>query len=109
MKAKVLHITFFILFIILSIRSNAQDAAPIAKHKPPKTIWDIPHKTAWEKWMWIHRTAVFYITKERKVSYDTNYVKSYYKRFVITIPVSTRFLQFTLIDGKTGSKLTFSP
>ena len=109
MKTKVLHITFIILCIIFSTRSNAQDAVTISKHKPPKTIWDIPHKTNWEKWMWIHRTAVFYITKERKVSYDTNYVKSYYKRFVITIPVSTHFLQFSLIDGKTGSKLIFDP
>ena len=95
--------------IISSINSNAQDSSSVTKRTPVKTIWDIPHKTAWEKWMWIHRSVAFQITKERPINYDTTYIKSYYKRLVVTFPVSSRFLQFSLIDLKSGSKLNFAP
>ncbi|HEX8515529.1 MAG TPA: DUF4421 family protein [Bacteroidia bacterium] len=72
-------------------------------------IKDIPHKTFFEKWMWPHRSAALIITRERAVNYDTAYIHNYYKRVVITLPVSTRFLKFSLRDRKSGNKLTFSP
>ncbi len=95
--------------IISSINSNAQNPSSKTKHTHVKTIEDIPHKTIWQKWMWIHRSATFKITKERPVNYDTAYIKSYYKRLVITMPISTRFLNFSLIDLKSGNKLNFAP
>jgi hypothetical protein len=100
---------FFSLLIISSMQMIAQDSTLAIKKDSAKTIWDIPHKTGWEKWMWIHRSVAFEITKERKVNYDTAFIKSFYKRLVITLPVSTRFLQFSLIDSKNGKKLTFAP
>lgn len=81
----------------------------IAQEPKGKTIWDIPHKTSWQKRMWIHRSIAFEITKERAIDYDTTYIKSYYKRLVIALPISTRLLKFSLIDMKTGNKLTFAP
>jgi hypothetical protein len=95
--------------IISSLMSNAQKPSTTTGHAPPKTIWDIPHKTLWQKWMWIHRTVTFEITKVRPVNYDTAYYKSYSKRLVVTLPVSTRLLQFSLIDSKSGNKLIFAP
>ncbi|MBA3705432.1 MAG: DUF4421 family protein [Bacteroidetes bacterium] len=105
MKIKVLLIVFFLL-IISSVKIVAQNPP---KKVSPEKISDIPHKTLWEKWMWGHRSAVFVLIKERPINYDTAYIKSYYKRLVLTLPVSTRFLQFSLIDVKTGNRLTFVP
>lgn len=59
--------------------------------------------------MWPHRTMAYRITKDRAVNYDTAYIKSNYKRLVVTVPLSTKFLQFTLTDSKSGNKLTFAP
>jgi len=109
MQTKVLLIPIILLMIISSKDSIAQDSPSITKNSPVKTIWDIPHKTVWQKCMWVHRSIAFGITKERPVKYDTAYIKSYYKRLVITLPISTRFLKFSLIDLKSGSKLTFVP
>jgi hypothetical protein len=95
--------------IISSVNCNAQESPSKKKHTHVKTISDIPHKTTWQKWMWIHRSMAFKITKEHPVNYDTAYIKSYYKRLVITIPISTRFLDFSLIDQKNRKKLTFAP
>lgn len=95
--------------IVSSLNCYSQESSPVTKKTFVKTIRDIPHKTAWEKWMWIHRSAVFVITKERPINYDTAYIKSYYKRLVVTIPVSLRFLKFSLFDLKSGNKLTFVP
>ncbi|OFX20924.1 MAG: hypothetical protein A2033_19630 [Bacteroidetes bacterium GWA2_31_9] len=81
----------------------------VAQKTKVNTIWDIPHKTAWQKWMWIHRSIAFAITKERVIVFDTTYIKSYNKQLVITLPVSSRVLKFSLIDTKTGNRLTFSP
>ena len=109
MQAKI-FITILILFGAISFKNSvAQEPASKTKHVSVKTIWDIPHKTLWQKWMWIHRTVVFEITKQRPVNYDTAYIKSYSKRLVITLPVSTRFLKFSLLDSKSGNKLTFVP
>ncbi len=92
-----------------SLNSPAQNTTTEKKNINIKSIRDIPHETAWEKWMWIHRSIALGITRERDINYDTAYIKSYYKRLVITIPISTRFLKFSLIDFKSGNKLTFSP
>ncbi|MCW3072542.1 MAG: hypothetical protein JWO44_2432 [Bacteroidetes bacterium] len=74
-----------------------------------KTIWDIPHKTLSEKWMFPHRAAVFQIIKERKKTYDTTYIKSYSKRFILTLPVTTRLMHFDLVDWKTNKRLQYTP
>jgi hypothetical protein len=99
---------FLLLLSIIHLYSNAQDVSDIT-HRKIKTIADIPHKTLHEKWMWPHRSFAFIATKERKINYDTTYIRSYYKRLVVTLPVSTRFLRFTLMDQKTGNKLIFNP
>lgn len=95
-----------ILFFFIYVYCNAQDTIKIETIKSAK---DIPHKTLWQKWMWIHRTVAFNIIKERPVFFDTTYIKSYKKSFVVTLPMSTRFLYFSLIDGKTKNHLDFSP
>lgn len=98
------------LYIVFSATiSKAQDAPAQKRSASVKTIWDIPHKTLSEKWMWPHRSIAFKITKERKVRHDTAYIKSYYKRFVITLPISNRFLSFSLLDLESGNKLNFTP
>lgn len=109
MKTKVLLFLCFLLMIISSLKSNAQNPRPPKKKPTVETIWDIPHKTIWQKWMWPHRSAAFEITKERIINYDTAYIKSYHKKLVIALPISTRFLKFSLNDLKSGNKLTFSP
>jgi len=73
------------------------------------TIMKIPHKTLYEKIMWIHRTATFIITKERKITYDTTYIKAYPKRFTVTMPVSGRLMYFDLIDWKNNERLNYIP
>jgi hypothetical protein len=83
---------------------------PSAKEKTPvASIRDIPHETNFEKWMWIHRCFAFFITKDRPVNYDTAYIKTHYKRIVVTLPVSTRFLRFSIKDLKSGSRLRYAP
>ncbi|MCW3086141.1 MAG: hypothetical protein JWP12_3507 [Bacteroidetes bacterium] len=77
--------------------------------QPQPTIWDIPHHTAWEKLMWIHRTVTFIVIKDRKPLVDTAYVKLYPKRFTVTVPVSARLMYFNLIDWQTNRRLQFSP
>lgn len=74
-----------------------------------KNIFDIPHKNLWEKWMWIHRAVVYEIIKERKVVYDTTYIKSYSKRLTVTIPVSARVMHFDFIDPSTNNRLQYTP
>ena len=96
--------------IISSINGNAQNPKTITTKKTTvKTIRDIPHKTPWEKWMWIHRSIAFTITKERPVNYDTAYIKSYKKRLVVTLPISNRYLKFNLTDLESGNQLIFAP
>ena len=102
------------LFIFLSItiftfKSSAQDTLEKQTHNSVKNIWSIPHKTLWQIWMWPHRSVVYEITKTRFVNYDTSYIQFYDKQLVITLPVSTRFLKFSLTDLKSGNKLVFSP
>ncbi len=90
------------------MKGKAQELV-IKKSAGVKTIWDIPHKTLFEKWMWPHRSLAFKLTKERKVNYDTAYIKSYYKKLVVTLPISNRFLKFALLDLESGNKLNFAP
>jgi len=75
---------FLLWMIIFSLNSSAQDTSLVKKHKPVKTIWDIPHKTLWQKWMWIHRSVVFEITRPRPVKCDTNYIKFYRIKYKLT-------------------------
>ncbi|MGD0709627.1 MAG: DUF4421 family protein [Bacteroidales bacterium] len=109
MKTKAFLIVYFLLMSLATINSNAQDASSTPKNTSVKTIWDIPHKTLSQKWMWMPRSTAFIITKERTVNYDTDYIKSYYKRLVITLPISTRLLKFSLMDLNSGNKLIFVP
>ena len=102
-------IIFFLWITISSVSIIAQDTSSLTKHPPIKTIWAIPHKTLWQKWMWPHRSMVFEITKSRPINYDTTYIKFYNKELVITLPISTRFLKFSFTDAKTGHKLIFAP
>lgn len=103
-----LRIRSSVYFLLLSAGIFAQEQ-PDKKYSEVKSIWDIPHRTLWQKWMWPHRTAAYIVTKPRPVDYDTAYVKSYRKRFVATLPVSTRFLKFSLRDPESGSRLVFAP
>lgn len=108
LKPKLLPVCFLLHFLSTSL--IAQQSPDSVKIIPPvKSVWEIPHHTLWQIWMWPHRSAAFIITKERAVNYDTTYIKSYYKRLIITLPVSTRFLRFNLVDLKTGSRLNFAP
>lgn len=92
------------MLLIASFPSTSQEQS-----KGVKKPRDIPHSTLREKWMWPHRTFALISLRERPVNYDTAYVKSFYKRFVITIPVSARFLKFTIFDQRTGRQLTYVP
>jgi len=96
----------FLIFNFSFLISFAQDTIKIEIIKSAK---DIPHKTLWQKWMWIHRTIAFNIIKERPVFFDTTYIKTYKKSFVVAFPLSTRYLAFSLIDGKTKNQLDYSP
>ena len=104
-----LLIIFLALMILSSTTAIAQDSISITKNISIKNVANIPHETTWQKWIWIHRYVALKITKERPVNYDTAYIKSFYKRIVITLPASTRFLKFNIIDLKSGSKLIFAP
>ena len=66
----------------------------------------IPHKTLHDKWMWPHRTITRIITKERKPFFDTSYIRSFRKYIIITIPLSTRFLNFQITDWKSAKHPT---
>ena len=103
-------LAFIILIPIISVlKSNAQGSISIAEHSSAKKIWDIPHKTAKQKLMWLPRSFAFEITKEHVINYDTAYIQSYHKRLVISLPISTQFLKFSLIDFKSVNKLIFVP
>jgi len=69
----------------------------------------IPYRTLKEKWMWIHRTIARAITKERPVFFDTSYIKTYKKQLVMTLPISTRWLNFGLHDNLSKQTLRFQP
>jgi len=109
MKKRIFPALCILCMALITMNSFAQDTPPKKRSASVKKIWDIPHETLWEKWMWPHRSATFIITKERPIDYDTAYIKSYKKRLGVTVPLSTRFLTFTLQDGKGGSSLLFSP
>ena len=64
MKTKFFLSIYTISLVFLFFNSNAQDSSLVKKSASVKTIWDIPHKTLWQKWMWIHRSFAFQITKE---------------------------------------------
>jgi hypothetical protein len=96
------------LFILL-LSSSTGHAQDTIKQNTIHSIFDIPHETLWQKWMWIHRSIAFMIIKERKPYFDTAYVKTYKKSVSITIPISSRFLRFNVIDWASGNTLKYSP
>lgn len=100
--------TNFIIIISLLFLALSSGQS-LAQTTQRKKIRDIPHETLQQKWMWPHRSFVLIATRERPVNYDTTYIRSYYKRIVITLPVSFRFLKFSLIDQASGNKLVFVP
>ena len=108
-KMKFLVTVIMLVVNITSLRIYSQDSSKPKRSSTVKTIYDIPHKTVFEKLMWIHRCVAFKVTKDRVINYDTNYIRSYYKRLVVTVPISNRFLQFSLLDTKSGNKLEFAP
>ena len=106
---KKIFLFIFLSIMIFSFKSNAQDTLEKQTHNSVKNIWHIPHKTLWQIWMWPHRSVVYEITRTRPVNYDTSYIQFYDKQLVVTLPVSTRFLKFSLTDVKSGNKLVFAP
>jgi hypothetical protein len=109
MRTRILPSLIFFSFFSFYSSIQSQNNETPKKSKSVHTLRDIPHKTPFEKWMWIHRCAAFIVTKERPMNYDTTYIKSYYKRLVITLPISTRFLRFSLVDFNSGNRLNFTP
>jgi len=99
-------VTLFLLLFLLFFSAQAQDTI---KQNTIKSIFDIPHETPWQKWMWIHRSVAFMITKPRRPYFDTAYVKTYKKSVSITLPVSSRFLRFNLVDRASGNNLNYAP
>jgi hypothetical protein len=97
---------FLSSLLFLSFHSFSQDTI---KQSSIHSIFDIPHQTLWQKWMWIHRSVTFMIIKEREPYFDTAYVKTYKKSVAITIPVSSRFLKFNLVDWASGNLLKYAP
>jgi len=81
------------LILLCRYELPAQDSLP-----------PIPHKTAHDKWMWPHRTITRMITKERVVFFDTTYIRSFKKHIILTIPLSTRFLNFQITDWRTPGR-----
>ncbi|MCW3103758.1 MAG: hypothetical protein JWO09_2198 [Bacteroidetes bacterium] len=100
-------ITIKLITALLFLFFTQQSAGQSAPTK--KGVFDIPHKTPHELWMWPHRATVFTIIKERKKAYDTTYIKSYSKRFIITMPITTRLMHFDLVDWKAGKRLQYTP
>lgn len=97
-----------IIFLSLFMHYNMQSQDTI-KQNTIHSIFDIPHKTVWQKWMWIHRSVAYMITKDRNPYFDTAFVKTYKKSVSITIPVSSRFLRFNLIDWTSKNNLMYAP
>jgi hypothetical protein len=102
---RILVLVVWCFFFSINIAS-AQDTI---KMETIHSIWDIPHKTAKQKWMWIHRAVAYVMVKDRPPFYDTTYSKSYKKQLVVTLPLSTRFMKFELRDWATGNRLQYSP
>lgn len=98
-----------ILISILIVTGSTAQTQDTIKQSTIHSIFDIPHETLWQKWMWIHRSIAFMITKERKPYFDTAYVKTYKRSLALTIPISTRFLKFNLIDWSTNHTLKYAP
>lgn len=107
MKKNLLHSILIILICHLAQPSiKAQDTIPF---ESINSLKDIPHRSFSQKMMWPHRAIVFMLVKEKEPYYDTTYIKSYKKQLVASLPISTRFMRFTIDDLKTGKKLKFVP
>ncbi len=54
--------------MLSGVEASAQDTIKIETIKSTK---DIPHKTGWQKWMWIHRSIAFNIILKNALSFLT--------------------------------------
>lgn len=81
------------LFVLCRYELPAQDSLP-----------PVPHQTLHDKWMWPHRTIARMITKERKPFFDTTCIRSFKKHITVTIPLSTRFLNFRITDWRSPGR-----
>lgn len=104
MKSLLLVCSVVLLVLAYPYQSRGQDTPA-----PKKTIWDIPHKTAWEKFMWVHRTSAYFITRKKNTIFNPEYIRAYPRKFIITLPVSLRYMHFNLIDWQTKKRLQFTP
>ncbi|WP_317897870.1 DUF4421 family protein [Aurantibacillus circumpalustris] len=59
--------------------------------------------------MWIHRSAAFIFMKEQEPFNDTSYYSRYKERLVVTLPLSTRYVNFEFKDKSSSSVLKYSP
>lgn len=103
-KRNIYLVVFLFSFTQMSL--NAQDTI---KFETIKSTKDIPHKTIKQKWMWIHRSIAFVFMKEQQPFNDTNYYSRYKDKLVVTLPLSTRFVNFQFKDKSSQSVLKFSP
>ena len=98
-----------ILALSLILNSSILHAQDTIKFETIKSIKDIPHATLKQKWMWIHRSIAFAFLKKHAPTHDTSYYACYKSKLVITLPLSTRFINFELKDGISANSLKFQP
>jgi hypothetical protein len=106
-RTRILQIAWLVIFFPFAHSSALAQVDSIKK--AIETVQAIPHENTHDKWLWPHRSIVLFIMKEHKNHFDTTYIRSYKKSFVITLPVSTRYMGFSLIDWETRNRLIFSP
>lgn len=105
-RKKCLYLALLLCILFIPEISCAQDTV---KFETIRSVKDIPHATLKQKWMWPHRSIAFLFMKERLPYYDTSYYSSYKGKLVVTIPISTRFINFELKDGLSSNFLRFEP
>jgi hypothetical protein len=86
-----------------------QDSSVVVKKKLSELIMDIPHSTGRDKLLWVPRTFVASLLYEQKSTYDTTYIKSFERTFVVTLPVTSRVLRFSLSEPGSRNKMNFDP
>ncbi|PBQ30327.1 hypothetical protein CNR22_00640 [Sphingobacteriaceae bacterium] len=106
LKVTVVHMQVLLMAMLPAAPIFGQDTI---KFETVKSVKDIPHKTLKQKWMWIHRSVAFAFMKERLPYWNQEFYSSYKGKLVLTLPVSTRFLNFEVRDGLTANFLRFQP
>lgn len=94
---KVYYIFLVLLLCDVQIIYTQNDTTPI------------PHKKFKDVLMYPQRRFIRMVTKEKTPFYDTSYIKAYKKNLVITIPMATKSLNFTLHDNIRNISMRFSP